>query len=286
MTFFLEVAIGLVLTYTILSLFCTAINEWIARWFKLRSKTLKAGIEDLLGGPDAQNLAQAFHRHPLITGLCFKRSYAAYIPPKTFALALLDTAFSRDALGAHYVDPAKVDPQVNPGGKGPLDLLNAIVRGAEGDADRIVDRLSSWFDDSMDRVSGVYKRYTQVVIYFVGLILAIALHVDTIGIARRLQRDSVLRTALSNQAAAVVKQPIDSLTWQTEYEKLDAARVPLGWTCNPLKGQCQANPLTAFGIFLTSIALALGAPFWFDTLNKLVNLRQSGLPPDEKAAKG
>jgi hypothetical protein len=284
-TFFLEVAIGLVLVYTILSLFCTAINEWIARWFKLRSKTLKTGIEDLLGGADAQNLSLAFHRHPLISGLCFKRSYAAYIPSKTFALALLDTAFSKDALGAHYVDPAKVDPQLNPNGKGPRDLLNAIVRGAEGDADKIVERLSNWFDDSMDRVSGVYKRYTQVIIYFVGLGLAIALHADTIGIVKRLQSDSVLRTALNNQAAAVVKQPLDSVKWQAEYDKLDAAHLPLGWTCNPLKGECDANPVTVLGIFLTSIALALGAPFWFDTLNKLVNLRQSGLPPDEKPAK-
>jgi hypothetical protein len=284
-TFFLEVAIGLVLLYTILSLFCTAINEWIARWLKLRSKTLKTGIEDLLGGPDAQNLALAFHHHPLITGLCFKRDYAAYIPPTTFALALLDTAFSKDTLGAYYVDPAKVDPQLNPNGKGPRDLLTAIVRGAEGDADKIVARLSTWFDDSMDRVSGVYRRNTQVIIYFVGLSLAIALHADSIGIVKRLQRDSVLRTTLSNQAAAVVKQPIDSLKWQTEYDKLEAAHVPLGWTCNPLKGECQVNLVTAFGIFLTSIALALGAPFWFDTLNKLANLRQSGLPPDEKAAK-
>ena len=26
---------------------------------------------------------------------------------------------------------------------------------------------------------------------------------------------------------------------------------------------------------------SLGAPFWFDMINKLVNLRQTGLPPDQ-----
>jgi hypothetical protein len=36
---------------------------------------------------------------------------------------------------------------------------------------------------------------------------------------------------------------------------------------------------------LTTLALSLGAPFWFDLLGKLVNLRQTGIPPDELNAK-
>ena len=32
---------------------------------------------------------------------------------------------------------------------------------------------------------------------------------------------------------------------------------------------------------VTALALSLGAPFWFDLLNRLVNLRQTGKPPDE-----
>ena len=285
MTFALEVAIGLVLIYTILSLFCTAINEWVARLFKLRSKTLKSGIEELLGGPAANDLALAFHRHPLITGLCFKRSYASYIPTKTFALAMLDTAFSKDSTGAHYVDPLKVDAQVNPQRKGPRDLLNAIVSNTGGDADKIVERLGKWFDDSMDRVSGVYKRDTQVIILGIGLVLAFALHVDTIEIVRRLQKDSVLRAALTSQATALAKQPLDSVNFAKAYGNLDAAHLPIGWTCSATAWSCVGDLQAFVGMLLTSIALALGAPFWFDTLNKMVNLRQSGIPPDDKAKK-
>lgn len=30
-----------------------------------------------------------------------------------------------------------------------------------------------------------------------------------------------------------------------------------------------------------TLAVSLGAPFWFDLLNKLVNLRNSGKPPEK-----
>ena len=40
--------------------------------------------------------------------------------------------------------------------------------------------------------------------------------------------------------------------------------------------------LKAMGIFLSAGAAAQGAPFWFDILKKLVNIRGSGANPDEK----
>lgn len=44
-----------------------------------------------------------------------------------------------------------------------------------------------------------------------------------------------------------------------------------------------SNPLTIFGWLLTAVAVSLGAPFWFDTLNKLVVVR-STVKPKEKSA--
>ncbi len=38
-------------------------------------------------------------------------------------------------------------------------------------------------------------------------------------------------------------------------------------------------------MLLSTIAVSLGAPFWFDTLKRLVNLRTAGISPDERAAK-
>jgi hypothetical protein len=38
------------------------------------------------------------------------------------------------------------------------------------------------------------------------------------------------------------------------------------------------------GLLITTIAVSMGAPFWFELLNKVVNLRTAGKKPDE--AKG
>jgi len=40
--------------------------------------------------------------------------------------------------------------------------------------------------------------------------------------------------------------------------------------------------LKLMGLFLTTGAVSLGAPFWFDVLNKLVNLRSSGNRPEKR----
>ena len=38
--------------------------------------------------------------------------------------------------------------------------------------------------------------------------------------------------------------------------------------------------LSLFGWLLTGVAITLGAPFWFDVLGKVSNLRASGIKPD------
>ncbi|MHB8575228.1 MAG: hypothetical protein ACYDCQ_07830 [Dehalococcoidia bacterium] len=60
----LDFAIGLVLIYFLLSLFCSWVNEKIAGWTNLRAKTLVDGIEGLLPGIAADLL-----KHPLIRGM-------------------------------------------------------------------------------------------------------------------------------------------------------------------------------------------------------------------------
>ena len=39
-------------------------------------------------------------------------------------------------------------------------------------------------------------------------------------------------------------------------------------------------------LIFTGLAVALGAPFWFDVVGKLINLRTSGPPPQKAEGKG
>lgn len=62
---------------------------------------------------------------------------------------------------------------------------------------------------------------------------------------------------------------------------LQALGIPLGWKALPSYGGGWLNKLA--GLALTAFAVSLGAPFWFDLLNRFVTIRAGGRSPDEKA---
>ncbi|MEJ2628697.1 MAG: hypothetical protein P8078_09095, partial [bacterium] len=86
----IEVAIGLVFVYVLLSMFCTYINEWIARFLSLRSHNLKRGLKQLLADQEKTGLAQKVLDHHLIKGSAFNQKKQSYIASETFARVLID----------------------------------------------------------------------------------------------------------------------------------------------------------------------------------------------------
>ncbi|XHR97741.1 hypothetical protein ACFJIV_14405 [Mucilaginibacter sp. UC70_90] len=72
---------------------------------------------------------------------------------------------------------------------------------------------------------------------------------------------------------------------------MNNAGIPVGWTAQntpDLKGKtfCQnflSLLIKIMGLLLTAVALMLGAPFWFDLINKIVSLRAAGKKPEEEA---
>ncbi len=345
----LEVAIGLVLVYWIMSMFCSTVNEWIASVTNLRARTLKSSINALLASPDGTGLASAFHSHPLIRALTLEKKYASYIPSQTFALALLDLAVTGkrpDAGNPTSLKPAQVVNRTQTGGSEGIaigtdsqTLVGSLLMGVENDVAAAQTRVAKWFDDSMDRVSGLYKRRVQLIIVALAAVVTLALDVDTVRIAHQLWSDPTARGAIVAQAqTAVSVQRHDSAAqttpihaqdsakrptaatpatnatngaqvkaetetgvkaapsglgkerstsvplWQSQLDALEKS-LPLGWT------DCSAEPSAmactesfwahVAGLVLSVIAISLGAPFWFELLTKLVNLRQTGTPPDE-----
>src|SRR5262245_31760206 len=105
----LDVAIGIIFLYIMISIICSAIREGIEAWLKTRAAYLEHGIRELLNDREAKGLVMYFFNHPLIDGL-FSGEYKpggsarrpgmfasggnlpSYIPAKNFALALMDMA--------------------------------------------------------------------------------------------------------------------------------------------------------------------------------------------------
>jgi hypothetical protein len=88
-----------------------------------------------------------------------------------------------------------------------------------------------------------------------------------------------LRTALANAAAA----PGTSVTPKSTLDTLQTLGLPIGWTAAPAPRDSLSLVLAhGLGWLLTAFAVSLGAPFWFDLLNKFVVVR-STVKPQEKS---
>ena len=90
----LEVAVGLVFVWLVISLATMSFQEWISTIVNLRAKNLKTAIVQMLG---SKNLTRLFYEYPFITNLYVrsnKRSkktrLPSYIPAEKFAATLFE----------------------------------------------------------------------------------------------------------------------------------------------------------------------------------------------------
>lgn len=91
----LDVAIGLILMYLLLSIIVTVIQEFISSTLKLRNKNLGRAIAELIGPENKKEFFQHPLIFPLFQGRCTdagdpEQGGPAYIPKRNFALAVLD----------------------------------------------------------------------------------------------------------------------------------------------------------------------------------------------------
>lgn len=295
----LEVAIGLAFVYLLLSLICSAVNEWIASLFKMRSITLEKGIKNLLNDP---NEAKRLYEHPLIKVLYRGEGKPSYIPSRTFALALLDIVVPASPDGKpktlDEVRNAVVTKLPDPDNEMRKALL-ILINEAGDNLMKVQKNIEHWFDSAMDRVSGWYKRKTQLIILCVALIVSGLLNADSFMIANILWRDNALRASIVASAQETAKKPLSpdpdaSLTRVKElHAELQQLDLPIGWRVASKQYEdhretpCDIRGwfYKILGLLFTAFASSQGAPFWFDVLNKFVNLRGVGKRPEEKKKK-
>ncbi len=295
----LEIFIGLAFVYSLLAVICSAVSEWIARLFAMRSKNLEAGIRNLLEDP---KLVEKLYQHPLLKSfyqqgwfdrMWNRRGGPSYIPSRTFALTLLDIVAPADAKGRpkEFEGVRDAVAKANLLSSKTKRALLALIDEAAGDLKKARQNIENWFDDTMDRVSGWYKRKTQLIVLLLALGVSLGLNVDTITIANSLYRDTTLRAAVVAAAEETAKAPPTRsetpFTRVNELRKeLEQLGLPIGWPKAEVPTDGWGWFYKILGLLVTTMAVSLGAPFWFDLLNKLVNLRgvgkeSSGVPKEE-----
>lgn len=328
----LDVAIGLIFVYLVLSLAVTAANEFFAAAFKRRAVTLRLGVLNLLN----DDLTKRVYEHPLIRSLYRPKSLPSYIPSRSFAIALLDSLDATD------------QPSIA------RDAVAILKRETGGDVDKLRQAVEEWFNDSMERVAGWYKRRTQIFSLLCAVVITIGTNADTLKITDTLWRDPSLRQAMVAQAQryvaeqprpqAAVQPPAATtsspdapdppplppyeqaqIDYDAASDRLDATladinamQLPIGWRLTrPVTDeatQAQSDAISRFrlvrndasddwpgaiwrapgrdlwiaavrmhllGWLITILAISIGAPFWFDTLNRVISIRSVGKAPEE-----
>lgn len=287
----LNVAIGLFFTYLVLSLIGTAVHEAAASLSLSRGRLLKKGLRTLLNDGAAGGVAALFDKvfgHGLIQGLS-KTRLPSYVPSRTFSLALFD-ALSDKGEGTLFSQIERGVAQLPPGYA--KQSLTTFLIAAAGDLEALRRRVETWFDDSMDRLSGIYKRWAQLIHFLFGLMVAILFNVDSINIAGVLWHSADKREAIAMQAQSFVTSHAElaneaAPNVSETINLLQNLPVPLGWTPELLhRTDPSAWLFSLTGWLVTGFAISLGAPFWFDLLQKLMNINVRGAGPKPASTSG
>ena len=299
----LDTAIGLIFVYLLLSLLCSGVQEVVSGVLKRRGKNLREGLVMLLAqGDEHSPFVKGFMDHPLIAGLAKKdggQPLPSYIPADVFSSVLADV------IRRHTGKELQKGSDILGVLEGVEDehlrhALETLARRADGDLEAFMGELENWFDHMTDRISGWYKRRTQLWMFGVALLIAAALNVDTIRIADQLWHDQATRQAVVAMAGQYIEQPpvadgppgdrglqddIQRLEKRFDVIESRFARLDLlvGWS-KVKDPETQETSLlfdvwTVPGWLITACFVSLGAPFWFNTLSKALNLRAAGGRP-------
>jgi hypothetical protein len=182
----------------------------------------------------------------------------------------------------------------------------AILRAAESD---LVAKINNWFDQTMDRTSQRFTASTRAITFFAAFIVAFGLQVDTPSLVNRLAADDALRAAFVDEARelyAYEQAEQQRLAAGKETPAAGGAPAAEAGAAGATAAAVQAAPTpdemarkyraflatngivrlpssagwwdgfrtaNVFGMLLTTLLLSMGAPFWYSTLGRLLQLR-------------
>lgn len=222
----------------------------------------------------------------------FKRtSGPSYVSPRSFALVVLDT-LAPDENGKTIFDQGNKVLDELP--KGIRERLKPLLAGPQKDIETLRTNLEAWYDDTMARVSGWYKRKTQIILIVIGIAIVPAINANAIEMGERIWKDDTVRAAVVAQAQAVAssadQEPSEAAgrlkAAADDVDEVVQVGIPMGWRGDAVPHGAGEIAAAIAGWLMTILAISLGAPFWFDTLGRLSRLRSSGKPETPLPATG
>jgi len=342
----LEVVIGLIFSWLVLSIATSEIQDVIKRIFNLRAKHLQNSILEMFKYEQA--LVDKFYNHPAIKELSKVEKNGEvkkpdYIPNDVFSEVAMEILMNARKMATEPVSSEEAVSFGVLGGSAGNDLNPEIIDltdrlfpdaptvGAEGavafsmdfnemrvqleeKVDKYKNNVSRWFDHVMTQSSDWYKKNVQVWCFWIGLVVAIFFNVDSIHIANELWREPAKRQVLVAQVEAY--NPDDPNSIPVGIDSFNTLVLPVGWTSVPAEDPsvCNQNITTdgkftlrvgnechvranvpsyydingwlskLIGILISAFAAQQGAPFWFDVLRKMINVKSQASSKSEQPA--
>jgi hypothetical protein len=304
LTIIIQVAIGILFVWVTLAVITSEIQEWLASALSWRAKMLEDAITHMLGDLAIKN---KIYDHPLIQALHSNKGARkpSGIPPDKFALVLFEEVLNSEITAEDVQSAAaavktsfqtlkqNVEALKNTEShelKSFATSLDTLLIGIEdkaGDAAHAITearlRVESWFNNSMERLSGAYRRRVQIVGLIVGILVSAILNADSAAIAGALWKDPILRAAVVTQASQTAEpgtstQAPSAVDILQTADQLRITSLPIGWSKNNLPADAGGWAAKALGIALSGMAAAQGAPYWFDLMRKLLSRSQPAEP--------
>lgn len=296
----LEVAIGMVTIYYVMSLVVSYATAKVEQFINLRAETLLNEVQEALG----QDVYNKFVEDPAIKQLKPKNRKLLrggvdeggmheidHIPPETFASSLLRTVAPQEMtkLASTTGNDTEIKAQVS-------DIVNNLkttlskdqslpeeikkrlleaINASDDNVEKMVSNVAIAFDSIVSKVSGIYKKNITWIALLVATALTAISGIDSIAVVQGLWQQPTARAAADAQVQSIVTMAAsDAQTLkgiQADIASLDTLQIPLFWWSpnNGLPTDFGGVIVKILGLGITAIAASRGSSFWFDVLRKI-----------------
>jgi len=294
----LSLAIGMVTVYLVFALSVTAFNEAIAAVLSSRGKWLLKGVASLYSkAPTGFDMAKARQvmAAPQIAYLHGGAGLPpSYVPAWTMLQAMLHAAQPAEAGAKPISTVADVRTLAAglPAGSPIRVAVDDLLAAGDATLADFRQRFEAWFTLFESQLGAWYRQRTQMVVSALSLAVVLALNIDTLSLVNQLATTPQLREAMVLQAekalapAASASEPAtpEQLTLAMKQvrratDQFQTSGLRVGWSQDDfqlLRQSHTAQVQKLVGLLLSALAIALGAPFWFDLLKGLIAVRSVG----------
>ncbi|MGA1543920.1 MAG: hypothetical protein ACO388_03780 [Saprospiraceae bacterium] len=275
----IELLVALVFTLLIMSLLTSSILEVLALIFGFRNKKLLKALELILGkGP----LYQEFIQHPGFTQLGIAESgwhkTPTYLSGEQFT-ALLNRFIPFTQLKSQGTQeyPVQIPEEL-------AENLSMYWEDAGQNEEVFRGKLKHWYQAMMERHSEAYKNFSKKMLFVIGLILTISCNIEVIELGKVLVHQAEVRQifelaaeqlAVDHAEQSPTPNDIEAaLKMVVQYGSAPLSSIPWGWNNNPFASWEASQWIwKGLGWLITACAIAMGAPFWYDLLRKILAIK-------------